>query len=94
MDNKNQTEPFHKKFCNDRFPKSMLFSSHKQNKMFCHNWIIHVIATLSKEKQKGFVCSAVKQLQVIALVWMITREKENISDFGSASTSPCSTASA
>lgn len=23
---------------------------HKQNKMFCGNWIIHVIATLSKQK--------------------------------------------
>lgn len=53
----------------------MLFSSHKENKMFCHNQIIHVIPTLSKKRQKGFVCSAVKQLQVIALAWMWTREK-------------------
>jgi len=35
-----------------------------------------VIATPNKQDQKGFVCSAVKQLQVKALTWMATREKK------------------
>lgn len=47
--------------------------------MFYHNWIIHVIATPNKQDQKGFVCSAVKQLQVKALTWMETREKKLLS---------------